>query len=248
LSLVRWAGWFGLSRIAREPLGTAIGLGVAMLPMGEFNVVLANDSFAAQRLNNAEYATAIGATLLSIVLAAAAGRLVSPRLRKLDARSSRVDAFSDAPVLLILGYGRVGKTVASICRAAGIGCGVIEHNSELVRAAESDGAQVQYGDGADPRVVERLVSPGTRVILSTIPDSAANAALASRLSHQTNAHIVARAQRLADVPALREAGAADVLVPEAEGAYGFAEVVLAKLGVAPDTVSALVREHRSRLT
>lgn len=248
LSLVRWAGWFGLSRIAREPLGTAIGIGIAMLPMGEFNVVLANDSFSAQRLNNAEYATAIGATLLSVVLAAAAARLVTPRLRKLDASSSRVEAFSDGPDLLILGYGRVGRTVASICRAAGIGYGVIENNSELVRAAESEGAQVQYGDGADPRVVERLIAPATRVILSTIPDSAANAALASRLSHQTDAYVVTRAERIADIPALREAGASDVLVPEAEGAYGFAEVVLLQLGVPPDSVSELVREHRMRLT
>jgi CPA2 family monovalent cation:H+ antiporter-2 len=247
LSLVRCLGWVGLSRIARDPLGTAFGVGIAMLPMGEFNVVLANDSFSAQRLNNAEYATAIGATLLSIVLAAVGARLVSPRLRALDASSGRVEPFRDEPVLVILGYGRVGKTVASICRAAGIGYGVVENDAGLVRAAEREGAQVQYGDGADPRVLEHLITPATRVVLSTIPDSAANAALASRLAHQTNAHIVARAQRMADVPALRQAGAGDVLVPEAEGAYGFAEVVLAQLGIPPDSVSALVREHRAAL-
>lgn len=247
LSALRCVGWFGLSRVAREPLGTAAGLGVAMLPMGEFNVVLANDSFSAQRLNNAEYATAIGATLLSIVLAAAAAKIASPRLRALDAASNAVKPFSNEPTVLILGYGRVGRTVGAICREAGIRFGVVENNPDLVHVAERDGAQVQYGDGADPRVVERLVSPATRVILSTIPDSAANAALARRMSHQTNARIVARARRLADVPALREAGATDVLVPEAEGAYGFAEVVLDQLGVAPDSVTALVREHRSQL-
>lgn len=247
LTLARWAGWFGLSRIAREPLGTAVGLGIAMLPMGEFNVVLANDSFSAGRLNNAEYATAVGATLFTIVAAAAAARVMSPRLRALDAASSRIEAFAEEPVVLILGYGRVGRTVGSICRRAGIAYGVVEHDADLVHAAERDGAQAQYGDGADPRIVERLIAPGTRVILSTIPDSAANAALARRLSHQTDAHIVARAHRVADISALREAGAADVLVPEAEGAYGFAEAVLAQLGVPAESVSALVHEERAQL-
>lgn len=247
LSLVRWAGWFGLSRICREPLGTAAGLGLAMLPMGEFNVVLANDSFSAQRLNNAEYATAVGVTLLTIVVAAAAARIGSSRLSAVDAASSRVEPFGDAPIVLILGYGRVGRTVGTICQRAGIRFGVVENNADLVRIAERDGAQVQYGDGADPRVVERLIAPATRVILSTIPDSAANAALARRMSHQTSARIVARAQRPADAASLREAGATDVLVPETEGAYRFAEVVLDQLGVSSDSVTAFVREHRSHL-
>jgi monovalent cation:H+ antiporter-2, CPA2 family len=249
LTIVRWLGWFGLSRLSRESLGTATALGIALVPLGEFNVVLANDSFSAHRLDSGEYATAIGATLLTIVLAAVATRIASPRLRALDAATaSGVEGFAREPEVLIIGYGRVGRTVGAICSRAGIDYAVIENDVELVHAAERDGAQARYGDGGDPRVVESAIARSTRVVLSTIPDTGANAALARRLSQQTNAYVIARAQRVGDIRGLRDAGANDVLVPEAEGAYGFAEAVLQRLGVVPESVSALVTEHRSHLT
>lgn len=244
-TVVRVAGWFGLSRIVGQPLGASVALGVALLPLGEFNVVLANASLTVKRLDAGEYATAIGATLLTIVLAAIATRLLAPRLHALDAaKAAGVHAFGTTPQVLILGYGRVGRTVGAICTRAGIRFAVIETDADLVNLAQRDGAESQYGDGADPRTVERAIGPSIRVIVSTIPDTAANAALVRRLSHQTGAHIVARAHRIRDVRALREAGAHDVLVPEAEGAYRFAATVLSDLGVSEDRIAGALRAQR----
>jgi hypothetical protein len=90
--------------------------------------------------------------------------------------------------------------------------------------------------------------PSIRAVLSTIPDSAANLALARRLSHQTSARIIARAQRVRDVRSLRDAGAHDVLVSEAEGAYRFAETVLGELGLPWERIAAAVRDDRARLS
>jgi hypothetical protein len=60
--------------------------------------------------------------------------------------------------------------------------------------------------------------------------------------------IVARARRMRDVDSLRAAGAHDVLVPEAEGAYRFAETVLSELGISQERVAAVVLAERSRLS
>jgi hypothetical protein len=84
--------------------------------------------------------------------------------------------------------------------------------------------------------------------LSTIPDTAANAALARRLSVHANLRVIVRAQRLRDVPALRSAGAQSVLVPEAEGAFGFAHSVLASFGVDEERIDTLIREQRAALS
>ncbi|HKU81900.1 MAG TPA: cation:proton antiporter, partial [Candidatus Tumulicola sp.] len=238
-TLVRCLGWFGLSRIVGQPLGISLALGVALLPLGEFNVVLANASLAVKRLDPSEYATAIGATLLTIVLAAVATRLLAPRIRKLDAAAaSSVHAFGAKPRVLILGYGRVGRTVGATCTRAGVPFAVIETDVDLVHRAQRDGAEAQYGDGGDPRVVELAMGPAIGVIVSTIPDTGTNAALVRRLAHQTGARIVARAHRLRDVRTLREAGAHDVLVPETEGAYRLAATVLAELGLPEATITA----------
>lgn len=248
LALVRFVAWYGLSRLLRQPAGTAIALGIALLPMGEFNVVLANNSLLAKRLDTQEYATVIGATLLSIIIAAIAARLLDPHRSSLDRTPVEdVHPFAGHPAIVIIGYGRVGRTVAGICTRAHIPFAVIETEVDLVRLAQSEGAEAQYGDGADPRVVERAIGPATRVVLSTIPDTAANLALTKRLSHQTHLRIVVRAGRLRDVGALRGAGASDALVPETEGAFGFAEAALAELGVDEERIGVLVREQRAAI-
>jgi len=135
--------------------------------------------------------------------------------------------------------------VAAICTRAQIPYAVIETDVDLVRLAQSEGAEAQYGDGADPRVIERGIGPATRVVLSTIPDTMANMALTKRLSHLTNLRIVVRAGRLRQVEALRRAGASDALVPETEGAFSFAEAALTELGIDEKRIEALLREQRA---
>ena len=248
LALLRFGGWYALSRYVHQRLGTAIALGIALVPMGEFNIVLANNSYLAHRLNVGEYGTAIGATLVSIIFAAIAARVMAPHRLALDAAPDAHEPhLTIAPAIIIIGYGRVGRTVAGLCRRADIPFAVIESDVDVLHHAEREGMDVQYGDGANPDVVERLLAPQTRVVLSTIPDSSANAAMARRLTHSANVRVVVRAERLRDVPMLRKAGAADVLVPEAEGAFGFAQTVLSDLGLSEERIDGLIREQRAAL-
>ncbi|MEO9171295.1 MAG: cation:proton antiporter, partial [Candidatus Baltobacteraceae bacterium] len=41
LILARFVGWYGLSRLVRQPAGTALALATTLVPLGEFNIVLA---------------------------------------------------------------------------------------------------------------------------------------------------------------------------------------------------------------
>jgi hypothetical protein len=96
--------------------------------------------------------------------------------------------------------------------------------------------------------VERALGPSTKIILTTIPDTAANAALARRFAHSANVRIIARASRVRDIAKLLQAGAIRALVPEAEGAFGFAEAVLAQIGLDPAHIVALVEKQRTLIT
>jgi monovalent cation:H+ antiporter-2, CPA2 family len=247
LVAVRFLGWYGLSAFVGQPRGTAIALGIALVPLGEFNIVLANNGLLVNRLDTTEFATAIGATLISVVIAAIAARFAAPRRQAMDAKMSPSVPFTTQPAVIIVGYGRVGRTAGAICRRANIPFAVIEIDVDLVHLAKNDGAEAQYGDGADPRVVEHAITTATRIVLTTMPDTAANLAMIRRLSHQAKVRIIARAQRLRDVRVLRAAGAGNVLVPEAEGAFGFAEAVLTELGIPEPEIALFVREQRAMM-
>ena len=248
LAVLRFVSWYAMSRLGGYRAGTSVALGVALVPLCEFNVVLANNSLLAKRLDTQEYGTVIGATMLSIVIAAVGARLLDPHRRALDAGFGDQDRPTNQPAIVIIGYGRVGRTVAAICTRAQISFAVIEMNVDRVRHARSEGVEAQYGDGADPTVLERAIGASTRVVLSTIPDSAANLALTKRLSYKENIQIVVRADRLRDVGKLRRAGAGDALVPETEGAFGLAEAALTELGVDEARIGMLVREQRAAIS
>ncbi len=248
LIVLRFSGWYALSRFVNQRRGTAIALGIAMVPLGEFNVVLANNSFLARRLNASEYGIAIGATLLSIIVAALAARIAAPRRAAIDAATESTEReYATPPAIVIIGYGRVGRTVSALCRRAAIPLAVIELDVDALRAAQHDGLDAHYGDGADPNAIARVIVPSTRILLSTIPDTAANAAIAGRFAANANLRVIARAERLRDVAILRKAGAQGVLVPEAEGAFGFAHTVLSDFGVSGERIDELIRDQRAAL-
>lgn len=231
--IVRIVLWDGAARMARLQSGSALILGIALLPMGEFNIVLGNASFIAGRLNRLEMALLVAGSMVTIALAALLTRGVEGRRLIRDRVSEQPQRFSVANDVVIVGYGRVGRTVAHMLQEEGVSIAVIEHDASLVRQAEAEGFEAAYGDGGDPHVLEHLISPHTRVVLVTIPDSQMNTAEVRWLRGKRNAAIVVRAKRAADVPGLMRSGAAAALVPEVEGARAFGHAVLEALRALP---------------
>jgi CPA2 family monovalent cation:H+ antiporter-2 len=78
----RWIAWSGVTRMI--PLGSRgmAAFAIVLLPMGEFNIVLGNASFAAGRLNRVEISLLLGASFVTIVVATLAARLEEGRFRQ----------------------------------------------------------------------------------------------------------------------------------------------------------------------
>ena len=87
-----WIGrgllWTAAGRSVKLGTRSALALGISLLPMGEFNIVLGNASFAAGRLNRVEMALLISTSVFSIAIAA----LVARALEGSDLRAERVRA------------------------------------------------------------------------------------------------------------------------------------------------------------
>lgn len=224
--LIRWLLWNGVARSVRLGGGSLAALAIAMLPMGEFNIVLGNASFAAGRLNRPEMALLVGSSVLSIVVAAIFARASEGRSVERERIDEPLRPLSRRTPVVIVGYGRVGRTVAHMLRESGVAVSVVDRDPSLVRRAEAEGIEAVYGDGGDPHVLEHLVGPQTKVVLISAPDAGSNVAGVQWLRARGTVTVVARAPHKSDVPLLLNAGAATALVPEIEGARAFGRAVL----------------------
>lgn len=227
--VVRCAFWLGVGRVAGLGGAGAATLAIALLPMGEFNIVLGNASYAAGRLDRSEIALLVGTAMISVIVSALLARLGEKHLRRLDRVEVPLHTVPPSAQVVVIGYGRVGQTAAAMLMPHNIGVAVIEHDAGLIKLAQAHGVQAVYGDGGDPHVLEHAVSPDTRVVLTTIPDSSVNAAVVRWLRARNSGAVIARAQRAADIARLLDAGAQTALVPEIEGARAFGLAVLEAL-------------------
>jgi monovalent cation:H+ antiporter-2, CPA2 family len=227
--IVRGLLWAAAARGVKLGAGSALALGTSLLPMGEFNIVLGNASYAAGRLNQLETAVLISTCVLSIAIAALCARVIEGSDVVFDRIAQPPPPFERDAEVTIIGYGRVGRTVAHMLRESGIEAAIIERDPVRVREAQGEGFEAAYGDGGDPHVLEHLISRDARVVLVTIVDSALNVAGVRWLRSRRHVRTIVRAQSPRDVSSLLAAGAAAALVPEVEGARAFGHAVLGAL-------------------
>jgi CPA2 family monovalent cation:H+ antiporter-2 len=110
-------------------------------------------------------------------------------------------------------------------------------NINTVRELRENGGQAVYGDATHRDTVAQA---GAATADNLILTSAGMADSEETIRHATELNprmrVVARAQYLRDMPALRRAGATAVLSAEAEMALALTEIILNRLGATPDQI------------
>lgn len=71
---------------------------------------------------------------------------------------------------LIAGFGRVGKTVASMLKMTNIPCIAIDMNADGVTQGRSEGYQVYFGDASRPDVLRAVGAKNARLMVVTLDD------------------------------------------------------------------------------
>jgi CPA2 family monovalent cation:H+ antiporter-2 len=247
LVVVRLLAWGALARVSGMLAGAALLAGVAMTALGEFNVVLVDGALAAKRLTPPEAQLLLSVTFLSIVVAIVFGpiapRVVSTRSHARFKPEGEV-ADESRPIVAIIGFGRVGRTVGAVLRRAEIPFIALDQDRAIVVDARAAQFPVVHGDATDPVALDRVLVPSVDVVLVALPDGTANAILTERIA-QRGIRVIARASRGADVRHLRERGAELALVPEAEGGLAFAGAVLHALDVSAENVDRQLNAERN---
>lgn len=225
---------------------TALVVGVGLAQIGEFSFVIAEQATTHHLMSHATYEVILGAAVVTIILNPLA-YMSLPWMERALRRSgplwtwvNRQGPLPEPPRpdlgdVLIAGYGRVGELTGHAMAQLDVSFTVIDVNLERSRRLNSAGIRATWGDAASNEVLRTAGAAHKKLIVIAVPD-ANTALLAVTNARRLNplAPIIVRAQSRDDLPALRNAGASEVVVPAYEGGLELMREALVALGYQSD--------------
>jgi CPA2 family monovalent cation:H+ antiporter-2 len=154
----------------------------------------------------------------------------------------------EAPGVVIIGFGRVGRLVAQMLAAHGRDYVAVDSSVDTVAACRREGFPVIFGDVSRPELVDRLRLGFASALVLTMD----NPVLTVRITRRVRGWcpgltIVARARDAAHAAELYRAGASDAVPETLESSLQLSEAVLVDLGIAMGPVIASIHEKRAEL-
>ena len=255
---------FAITWLMRYPLATSLSVAVALAQIGEFSFMLSRVGRDLGVLTQEAGNVIVAVAILSIVCNPILYRFIKPldrwtlahpRLRRMVDRSVTPEGGELPPTAsdaahraIVVGYGPTGRTVTRLLRENGFEPIVIDMNVNTVRELRDQGVRAIYGDATHR---DTLAQAGVATADTLILTSAGMADGRETIRHakelNPDIHVLARAQYLRDVPALRNAGAEGVVSAESEVGLALTEMMLHRLGATPDQIDHERERVRSEL-
>lgn len=242
----------GLLKLSGARTGTAAEAGVLMASPSETTLIVLGVAATAGLIqpSTATFWTTVTAIGLTITpLLATAGRFLS---RLIEARDSRGEEAANPEIIaggtVIIGFGRVGRTVADMLTAHGKPYVAIDADIDGVAAARREGYSVMFGDVSRAELVDRLRLGHAKALILTMDDPVLTVRLTRRVrSWVPDIPIIARARDAAHAAELYKAGATDAVPETLESSLQLSEAALVDLGVAVGPVIASIHEKRDEM-
>ena len=231
---------------------TAALVGLLLAEAGEFSLLIFASADQAGVLTPTQFRVLVTITVFSLMLTpllAWVGRRIAPSFRAaplppwLRRGITSPDhttwelggaAAAHGRLVIIAGFGPVGRAVAEALSDAGARSVVIELNPTTVQALHAAGERAIYGDVSNSEVLESAGVAGADALVVTIPDEE-SVLRASQAARRANAGIliVARATLASRAALAHSLGADHVVVDELATAGAMRDLVIAQLSDAP---------------
>ncbi|MEZ5788291.1 MAG: cation:proton antiporter [Xanthobacteraceae bacterium] len=244
--------------VMRASPETAALVGASFAQIGEFSFILTEQAVQRNLVDTEVRNLVVAVALLAIVL----NPLMFPLARGFAIRVATSPAFArlirrrsgitlrGTPHLtdhaILVGHGRVGRTVASALRAHGLNYIVVESDRKLAEKVKAEGVRVVYGDATHEDVLRAALPLTARLIVVALPD-AFQARQVIALARKLNPEIetVVRTHSEAEALYLAESGVGLAVMGEREIAVGMSDFALQRLGVEAHEARATVDQLRS---
>ena len=123
---------------------------------------------------------------------------------------------------MILGYGRVGHSVARVLESRGFAWVAVEGDFHVAREAREAGAPVIFGEAGTQSILDRARVVDAHAMVVAIPDAlATRQAVTYALGRNPRLEVVARADSEAEGVALRRLGRRGSWSPNASSAMSW---------------------------
>ncbi len=234
----------GLAKLFGLHRGAAIETGMLLSQSGEFAFVIVGAAMAVDLIPDAAGQSLLLVTSMSMVVTPFVA-MGAERIRhwlddpKLIAQMS--EAEEAIPVMhnhvLIAGFGRVGKAVASILQDEGVSFLAIETNAEIMTRNRDAGQPVIYGDALNGNFLEHCHPETAQAMLITMADAEIAAQIIKNVrAYWPDLPIYARARDLKAAKQLRKAGSSFVVAETIEASLQLASSLLVGIGSEEDVV------------
>ncbi|MBM3929036.1 MAG: sodium:proton exchanger, partial [Sphingomonadales bacterium] len=240
----------GVLKFTGTRTGTAAETGVLMSSPSETTLIVLGVATQAALIQPSTAAfwttvTAIGLTITPLL--AKAGQGIARRIDRQE-RLADPDVDADRPGTVIIGFGRVGRTVADMLRVHGKPFVAVDADIDGVNAARKDGYPVIFGDVARSEMVDRLRLGHADALILTMDDPVLTVSLARRVrAWVPKLPIIARARDAIHAAELYKAGVTDAVPETLESSLQLSEAVLVDIGVAMGPVIASIHEKRDEM-
>lgn len=248
--------------VLRYPLNTALTVAASLAQIGEFSFILAGLGMSLGLLQGEGQSLVLAGALISIALNPLVFAVVKPLREWIIARSAlarrleqRPGPFAELPMeteskylegqVVLVGYGRVGRRVATALADHGIPLIVVEQNREQVEALRKEGFAAVCGDAAgDPgTLIQAHIANAAMLVIAT-PDTVdvrKMAEIARTLN--PSIEVVLRTHSESEMQLLKRDGIGVVFFGEEELARGMSNHALRRFAV---ETSSEVREASAR--
>ncbi|QDE38046.1 glutathione-regulated potassium-efflux system protein KefB [Luteibacter pinisoli] len=239
------------------PLGRLVGgltnadsvrLAAVLASGGEFAFVVLNLAQQQRIITEPQRGLMVMAISLSMaltpLLVLLAARLVHERARKPDREFDHIE--TDAPRVIIAGFGRMGQIVARVLRAQGIPFVALESSVEQVETSRRfGGTSLFFGDPGRPEMLRAAQADKAEVFVLATDDPEANLRTARLVRRQfPHLKIVARARNRQHVFRLMDIGVEDPVRETFYSSLMMTRHVLESLDMAPEVVEARIARFR----
>ncbi|WP_188054970.1 cation:proton antiporter [Sphingosinithalassobacter sp. CS137] len=242
----------GLLKLNGARTGVAVETGVLMASPSETTLIVLGVAAGAGLIlpSTAAFWTTVTAIGLTVTpLLASAGKAVS-RLIEGRAQAAEPEAAiaPEGPGTVVIGFGRVGRTVADMLARHGQRYVAVDADIDTVSTARREGYPALFGNVTRSEFVDRLNLGRATALVLTMDDPVLTVHLTRRVRNWVpHLPIIARARDSSHAAELYKAGATDAVPETLESSLQLSEALLVDLGIAVGPVIASIHDKRDEM-
>ena len=237
LLLLKAALTMGVFIVWRLPAKASIRSAFLLSQAGEFGFVIFSLAEEINILADGVLEILIAVTVISMVLTPLMQRLGNRLAARLTEAASDVPSQQHVPerLVIVAGFGRVGKTVANMLRLAEVPYVAIDTNAEAVWLGRQQGFNVYFGSAAKPEVLRSVGAANARLLVVTLDNpSVAEAAVRISRRQYPNLPIHVRVHDWSAADSFAAMGVAHAMPETVESSLRLGAAALEAAGVASE--------------